>query len=260
MNTEAEVVRRIFTEYAGGKGTLGIVADLNKDGIRGPRGGRWSASALLGSPKRRNGLLNNELYKGTIVYNRQRFVKDPSTGKRVARENPESEWHRKETPELRIVDQQSWDAAQRKRGERGGPHLYHRRRPKRLLSGLLRCANCGGSYSVVRDDVMRCSTLANSRGCDNRRTIRTGEVEARVLSALQQHLLAPDVVAAAVDAYREERQHLATRRRRRHGEMSRDIARSNARSSLARVGDGSGHQLQDRRAEANGVGSRPRAA
>ena len=221
---EAEVVRRIFKEYADGKGPLGIVADLNKDHIAvWPRGGRWSASTLLGSPKRRNGLLNNELYKGTIVYNRQRFIKDPATGKRVARENPEAEWHRQEAPELRIVEAAIWDAVQAKHSERGGPHLYQKRRPKRLLSGLLRCGCCGGSYSVVRDDVMRCSTLTNSRGCDNRRTVRTGEIEARVLTALQQHLLAPDVVAAAVEAYREERQRLGTRRRKRQGELTRDL-------------------------------------
>jgi hypothetical protein len=28
------------------------------------------------------GLLNNELYVGTLVWNRQRFIKDPTTGKR----------------------------------------------------------------------------------------------------------------------------------------------------------------------------------
>jgi site-specific DNA recombinase len=56
---EAEIVRRIFREYADGKGSLAIVAGLNHDGISGPRGGRWNASALIGSPKRRNGLLNS---------------------------------------------------------------------------------------------------------------------------------------------------------------------------------------------------------
>lgn len=221
---EAKIVRRIFSEYAGGKGTLGIVADLNKERVPGPTGGLWTASALLGSPKRRNGLLNNELYRGAIVYNRQRFIKDPSTGKRVARENPESEWYRQDAPELRIIDERLWDAVQAKRGERSGPHLYQRRRPKRLLSGLLRCGCCGGSYSVVRDDVMRCSMLTNSGACDNRRTVRTGEIEERVLKALQKHLLAPDVVAAAVEAYREERQRLAAQRRKRQNELTRDLA------------------------------------
>ena len=222
--TEAEVVRRIFKEYASGKGTFAIVVDLNNERIAGPRGGKWSASALIGSPKRLNGLLNNELYKGTIVYNRQRFMKDPATGKRVARENPQSEWLRQEAPELRIVEQDVWNAVQAKRKERGGPHLYHKRRPKRLLSGMLKCGCCGGNYSVVRDDVMRCATLSSSGGCDNRRTVRTGEIEQRVLVALNRYLLAPDVVADAVETYRAERQRLSNQRRKRQGELSRDLA------------------------------------
>jgi len=221
---EAEIVRRAYREYAKGKGPLAIVQDFNREGVKGPRGGRWNASALLGSPKRGNGLLNNELYHGVIVYNRQRFLKDPSTGKRVARENPESEWHRQEVPELRIIDEETWAAVQARRAERGGPHLYHQRRPQRLLSGLLRCAKCGGRFSVVKDDRMRCSTLQNSRGCDNNRTIRMEEVEERVLAALRRHLLAPDVIAAAVDAYREERRILSEQRRKQRAELERDAA------------------------------------
>jgi site-specific DNA recombinase len=76
-----------------------------------------------------------------IVYNRQHFLKDPATGKRIARENPESEWHRQQVPELRIVDDETWIAVQTRRAERGGPHLYQQRRPQWLLSGLLRCAS-----------------------------------------------------------------------------------------------------------------------
>ncbi|MBU2534219.1 MAG: recombinase family protein, partial [Alphaproteobacteria bacterium] len=64
---QAEIVRRIFAEYAEGKGPIAIVGDLNREGVPGPRGGRWNASALLGNPKRLNGILNNELYRGTIV-------------------------------------------------------------------------------------------------------------------------------------------------------------------------------------------------
>ena len=78
---------------------------------------------------------------------------------------------------------------------------------------------------------MRCSTRTNSRGCDNRPTIRTGEIEARVLATQQQHPLASDVVAAAVNAHHEERQKLAARRRRRQGEMSRELAAINHNDS-----------------------------
>ena len=36
----------------------------------------------------RHGILNNELYIGRLVWNRQRYVKHPDTGKRLARINP----------------------------------------------------------------------------------------------------------------------------------------------------------------------------
>ena len=206
------------------RGRFAIVQGFNQEGLKGPRGGRWNASALLGSPKRGNGLLNNELYRGVIVYNRRRFLKDPATGKRIARENPENEWHRQEVPELRIIDEETWVAAQTRRASRGGPHLYHQRRPQRLLSGLLRCAKCGGRFSIVQDDRMRCSTLQNSRGCDNNRTIRVAEVEERVLTALRQHLLAPDIIAAAVEAYREERRKLSEQRNKQRAALEREEA------------------------------------
>ena len=80
--------------------------------------GITARTVSLGKVKRRNGILNNELYIGQIVHNRQRFLKDPATGKRISRENPEREWHRQAAPELRIIDDRTWEAVQRRRAER----------------------------------------------------------------------------------------------------------------------------------------------
>lgn len=223
-SAEADVIRRIFCEYVSGKGPLAIVRDLNRESIPGPTGRRWNASALLGSPKRRNGLLNNELYRGTIVYNRQRFLKDPATGKRVSRENPESEWLRQDTPELRIVDENVWVAVQKRRAERSGPHLYQERRPKRPLSGLIYCGACGAKYIVATHDYLRCSARTNSGTCENSRTILMGEVETRVLGALRRYLLAADVIAEAVTAYQAERQRLVLERMRQQGRLEAEAA------------------------------------
>jgi hypothetical protein len=41
-------------------------------------------------------------------WNRQRFIKDPNTGKRVSRPNPDAKWIRTEVPELRVVDVELW--------------------------------------------------------------------------------------------------------------------------------------------------------
>jgi hypothetical protein len=40
---------------------------------------------IHGNPKRGIGILDNELYIGRMVWKRQRFLKDPDTGKRVMR-------------------------------------------------------------------------------------------------------------------------------------------------------------------------------
>ncbi len=47
---------------------------------------------IYGNPDRGTGILNNELHVGKLVWNRLRYIKDPETGKRVSRPNPELEW------------------------------------------------------------------------------------------------------------------------------------------------------------------------
>jgi site-specific DNA recombinase len=89
-----------------------IAVRLNREDVPSPRGGKWNASTINGNRLRRNGILNNQLYTGQITYNRQRFVKDPETGKRVARLNPEHEWVTREVPALRIVNDELWERVQ----------------------------------------------------------------------------------------------------------------------------------------------------
>ncbi|RWR26662.1 recombinase family protein [Sinirhodobacter populi] len=98
---QAHVVRRIFRDYAAGKSAKTIAFALNRDGIPAPSGGDWGFSTINGNPKRGNGILNNEMYVGRIVWNRQRFIKDPDTGKRQARPNPEEDWVIQEATELK---------------------------------------------------------------------------------------------------------------------------------------------------------------
>ena len=100
---EARIVERIFRDFVAGVSPKQIAKNLNREGIAGPFGGAWSPSTIYGNAKRGTGILNNELYVGRLVWNRLRYVKNPDTGKRVSRLNPESEWMRKEVPELRIV-------------------------------------------------------------------------------------------------------------------------------------------------------------
>ncbi len=135
--------------YAAGLPPRAIAAQLNQEGIPSPRGGFWNASTINGSRQRRNGILNNQLYLGRITYNRQRFVKDPDTGKRVSRPNPEGLWIVKEVPELRIIEDATWEAAHGLRQRYSSQAGNKRQTRKRLLSGLIRCGGCGGAMTIV---------------------------------------------------------------------------------------------------------------
>jgi len=119
-----------------------IAKTLNREGIRGPHGVAWSPSTIYDNWKRGTRTLNNDLYIGRLVWNRQKFLKDPDTGKRIARLNPPSEWITADVPELRIIDDEVWravkarQAATRKAITTG---IVRARRPKYLFSGLTRC-------------------------------------------------------------------------------------------------------------------------
>src|SRR5262249_24689516 len=82
---QADTVRRIFRLFTTGVSPKAIAKTLNAEGIRGPHGVAWSPSTIHGHTGRGTGILNNELYVGRLVWNRQRFLKDPDSGRRVAR-------------------------------------------------------------------------------------------------------------------------------------------------------------------------------
>ena len=209
VEAEAEIVKRIFSEYVGGRSPRSIARNLNMESLEGPRGGKWSASTLLGNPDRGTGVLRNELYAGRVVWNRQRFIKDPVTGKRQARPNPKEDWVIAEVPHLRIIGDDLWTAAQ----ERLSSHrrqttatdfpnrLNPAHRPRYLLSGLLRCGVCGGPLSVAAQGRYGCANHRERGTCDNRRTVGRDDLERRVLVGLKEKLLAPELVQQFIAEY-----------------------------------------------------------
>ncbi|PWQ83394.1 resolvase, partial [Stenotrophomonas maltophilia] len=54
---QAEVIRRIFRDYASGKSPRQIAHTLNSQGVPGPRGGEWTPTAIYGDRRSRDGIL-----------------------------------------------------------------------------------------------------------------------------------------------------------------------------------------------------------
>lgn len=225
---EAEVVRRIFAMFAAGVAPRSIGRTLNREGIPGPGGKPWGDTTIRGHLKRGTGIVNNELYIGRLIWNRLRYIKDPSTGKRISRLNPEADWIVKNVPDLRIVDDELWQAARARQDEIAdkfakvteGVREHHRqnrlngaRRPKSLLSGLISCGCCGGPYALRGADRFACSNHVGKGICDNSRTIPRADLEARVLAGLKDRMLAPEIVEEAMRAYAQETNRLNRERR-----------------------------------------------
>ncbi|MEO1986477.1 MAG: recombinase family protein [Martelella sp.] len=237
---EANIICRVFREFASGIGPRTIARTLNEEGIPGPNGKPWGDTTIRGHVKRGTGLINNELYIGRLIWNRLRYIKDPSTGRRVSRLNPESEWLIREVPELRIVDDALWQAVRERQGiiaekyasvtEAVRKHhkknrLNGRRRPQSLLSGLIVCGCCGGPYSLRGAGRFACSNHISKGTCSNSRTIPREELENRVLSGLRDRMMTPDVAAEAMRAYAEETNRLNRERRSNGNAWQAELAK-----------------------------------
>ncbi|MBT8155151.1 recombinase family protein [Epibacterium ulvae] len=216
---EATVVKRIFADYDKGLSTRAIAMALNAEGIPAPRSGKgsgtWSFSTISGNWKRGTGILNNELYKGERVWNRQRYIKDPNTGKRQARLNLETEWVRNSVPELRLIDDNLWQRVKRRQGvirstlseaqqANASNPLARAKRTKHLFSGLLKCGCCGGSYTLMNKTKYGCASARNKGTCDNRELIKREHVEERILRGLKSKLMHPELLKEFVAEYHRE--------------------------------------------------------
>lgn len=214
VEAEAETVRLIFRLYCEGKTPREIAAILNERKIAPPRGRYWAASTINGSIARRNGVILNDLYAGKIVWNRQRFLKDPDTGKRVSRPNPQSEWQTKDAPHLRIVDQETFDEAQAVKKSRGGSRPHTKRKIKYALSGLLTCGCCGAGMTIKdrRGGKIRihCARMKESGTCDHKQAYDMALIERTVFNGLKENLTDPALIAEYVEAYNTERRRLSS--------------------------------------------------
>jgi DNA invertase Pin-like site-specific DNA recombinase len=234
IKAEAKVVRRIFEDFAAGQSPKTIAHTLNREGVPGPRGQPWGPSTIYGNWRRGTGILNNELYIGRLVWNRQRFIKDPESGKRIAKLNPEADWIVQKVPELRIIPDELWREVKQRQAttrallvaDRNGVRAERARRPVYLLSGLLKCGACGGGMSKISTHHYGCSNARNRGTCDNRLTMRRDVLEESVLAGIKSRLMHPDLVKEFIAEYYREFNRLAA---------TRDAERQGAKRQLAKV-------------------------
>ena len=201
---QAAVVLRIFSDYAAGKSPKAIASQLNKEGVRSPAGKGWNQSSINGRREAGYGILNNHIYAGEIVWNRVSERHCPDTGRVLRRLNPKEDWVINQAPEMRIVPQEIWDAVKKKQANLshgGSGKFWDAQRPRYLLSGLLKCGDCGGSYSRKGNNRYGCSTFTNKGTCQNRLLVKHETLEASVLNALQHYLMNQEALSIFCEEY-----------------------------------------------------------
>jgi site-specific DNA recombinase len=176
-------------------------------------GRAWRDTTIRGHFGRGTGILNNELYIGRLVWNRLTYRKDPKSGRRRSRHNPPEKWIVHDVPVLRILDDALWQAVKARQASiratdrvanARATRFWERRRSRHLLSGLVRCEECGSHYAAVGRDYLACSAARSSGTCSNRQSIRRSALEALILDGLRQRLMAPELVEEFIRAFQKE--------------------------------------------------------
>ncbi|MDO5424035.1 MAG: recombinase family protein [Eubacteriales bacterium] len=139
QDKEAKVIRQIYKWYTEeGFGAAKIANRLNEMGVKTKRNCNWSQNAVCR-------ILTNEIYTGKIINGKQE-VSDFLTGQR--KEKDETEWLVADRPELRIIEDETFEKAQEiLHGRHEVFHMTHERQSnKYLFSTLIKCKECGWSF------------------------------------------------------------------------------------------------------------------
>lgn len=196
-DTEASVVLEIFERVAEGESLYGITHDLNAIGISSPTpGAPWTERGM-------RTLVSRAAYLGRVTWGAVAHTYDDGTPVRTRR--PPETWTTLERPEWRIVSDDLWTRARATLRRHVTATGSWRRgiAPRNLLTGIVRCAVCGGPWHASgqkngRTNVptYRCAWAAQ-RGptvCSNKLHRPVAAVDAVVLDWIRDVVLAPAVV------------------------------------------------------------------
>ncbi|UCB57049.1 MAG: recombinase family protein [Candidatus Omnitrophota bacterium] len=141
---QAKVIKTIFVMFAKqGLSVRSIVEYLNQSPYAPPRGKKWTKSSLWR-------ILHNDVYIGTLVYNRENIHK--RNGKH--KYNPKDKWVVVENSHQPIISMELWELIQARTRQAfvGGRFLSCGTRPgsNYLLTGIMKCGKCGSNFQGSR--------------------------------------------------------------------------------------------------------------
>lgn len=191
---ESKAVKIIFDRYVNGYSYSQIIDELNKLGYRTKRENKNFSKNSLYS------ILSNEKYTGVYVFNKTQ--RKGVNGKRNGhKQKNEGEIIKVEGGMPQIIDKEIFEQAQDMMKKRKRAPGTNKATTFYLLTGLVRCGECGHMYqgnkrydSYKNEYVSyRCGCRKQKRDCDNKE-IRRDELEEFVLTELEKHVLNDDAI------------------------------------------------------------------
>ena len=144
------------------------------------------------------------------MWGRRQWRKNPDSEKRERRYRlrDRSERVEVEVPDLRIVDDSTWEAVrgelERRQRKPQASSPASRPRAKHLLSGLIRCSCCGANYTISGKDYYRCAGEKERGTCGNKVSVRKEPLETATLAVLQDRLLTEEHTRIFVEQFEGE--------------------------------------------------------
>lgn len=205
LNAEtSRVVLRVNLDFDAGLSPHQIAVALTREGVPTPEGGSvWHPNTIIGVQRSMSGLLRNPIIVGRYIHGKVKNERDPKTGEIKKRKGDAADMIEHDRPDLRIVPQDVWDRNQERLAARPASTLRDKRRPTYPLSGLVKCAVCGGPFVQV-STTMGCSAY-RLKACTNNRRVRRLDLEKAVLDGLTQRMAQADVISWFIPQYLLER-------------------------------------------------------
>ncbi len=207
----AEIVLQIFSAYMDGAGIRTIAHDLNERGLT-MRGTAFSANRV-------HEILTRETYAGTHYYNRKDW--------RKGKQREPAKWVPYETPV--IIEPHTWRDVQRRlrsrRATRVAPRVLN---GPVLLTGLAKCATCGGGLTLVTGKSGKyryygChSAMYKGKTKCKGRNIPMAALDDIVVGELEQRIFSPMRLEALLEALVAK----SREKNEKHAERARELRRA----------------------------------
>ena len=136
---EAEIVRKIFRDFIGGKSILGITKELAAAGVPTRFSDIWCKNTVTY-------ILRNDKYTGNMILQKT-YCPDFRTKKRVPNNGEVRKYEVIGSHDAIISEADFWLAQQKLDENRAGQTLSpDRATPKHLFTGIIKCGQCGSAY------------------------------------------------------------------------------------------------------------------